>query len=93
MALNLVAAAFANRGDQAVHLFVLPAEILHLAAALANQKVLVPGKSRHERLAAGRLVDSLDQAKLFQLFNSTVHSDQAQLRITSARQLEYIIWA
>ena len=67
---------------------VVALEVGHLAAALAQQQVLVSLAGGNEGLAAPRLVDALDQVQLLKLFQRAIDADQSQSWVSGSGGIE-----
>ena len=60
------------------------------SALTTKQKMLVTFARRDERLASLRLVNALDQAKFFQLFERAINGDQSEGRILITRRIIHL---
>jgi hypothetical protein len=60
------------------------------SALTAKQKMLVSLARRNESLTSLRLMNALDQTKVFQLFERTIDGDQPKSRILIARRIIHL---
>ena len=73
--------------DQRVE--VIAIEVDRLTAGLAQQKVLMTFAGCNKSLATRGLVDTLNQMKFFEFFQSTIYRDQSQGGVFPSGEVEH----
>lgn len=86
MFLDLVATLLGHALKQKIE--VISLEEFGFPTALADQQMLVTGESGDKGLTAIRMMDALDQTKLFQLLQCAIDTDQPQGRVLFPGQIE-----
>ncbi len=77
-----------NRLDELIEIVALKER--SSSALTAKQKMLMTFARRDERLASLRLVNALDQAKFFQLFERAINGDQSEGGILLTRRIIHL---
>ena len=88
MTRNVITGFLSHIAYQAIQL--VSTEVFHQSAILADEDVVVSGIRSDKALATGWLVNPLDQADLFELFNGSVDGDQANFGVFLADKIEYL---
>jgi hypothetical protein len=88
MTRNVITGFLSHIAYQAIQL--VSAEVFHQSAILADEDVVVPGIRSDKTLTTGWLVDPLDQANLFELFDGSIDGYQANFGVFLADKIEYL---